>query len=192
MEGYVEHSLIPSLDRPSHTLTEIVDCSPIGQTYNLVEVHLEKVGSHGSSTCLTLIEYLFGIASGVSWEVHIAVVIGVDLSGNGKRCRYGVGVYVTVAWVHGNSGKTSVVISAKEFFLQFICRHSPIVEGKVGILLEFVAKTPQHDRGMIAVALHPFRNIALPHSLPFHSTSRILCEPFVIEFIHNEDTIAVA
>ena len=45
---------------------------------------------------------------------------------------------------------------------------------------------------MVAVALHPFGHVALPQCLPFHTTSGILCEPFVIQFIHYKNTIAVA
>ena len=71
----VEHTLIPTLDRPSHALTQIIDGAPIGKTNHLVTVHLVEVRTHGCHTCLTLIEGFLRIALAVAREVHVTVVI---------------------------------------------------------------------------------------------------------------------
>ncbi|CUQ63223.1 Uncharacterised protein [Segatella copri] len=71
----VEHTLIPTLDRPSHALAQVIDGAPIGKTYHLVEIHLIEVRSHGSHTCLTLIEGFLRIALAVAREIHVTIVI---------------------------------------------------------------------------------------------------------------------
>ena len=45
---------------------------------------------------------------------------------------------------------------------------------------------------MIAVALHPFLQVALPQLAEIHASTRVLTSPFVIEFIHHEDAVLIA
>ena len=45
---------------------------------------------------------------------------------------------------------------------------------------------------MVAVTLYPLRHIVLPMVHPRLTASGILCEPFVIELVDDEDTVFVA
>lgn len=69
---------------------------------------------------------------------------------------------------------------------------TPVVERQTGVGLQFVAQAPQHHRGMVTVTLHPFGHVLLPQIGPFRAPTGILREPFVIEFVHHEQPVAVA
>ena len=45
---------------------------------------------------------------------------------------------------------------------------------------------------MVTVTLHPFGHVLLPQIGPFRAPTGILREPFVIEFVHHEQPVAVA
>ena len=94
--------------------------------------------------------------------------------------------------MHGHGSETGVVVAMEQLLLQFISRHTPVVERQIGILLQFITQTPEHHRRMISVSPHPFRNILLPETLPIYSATGILRQPLIIEFIHHENTQSVA
>ena len=71
----IEHTLCPAFLGPAHALAQIVDGTPIGQSDDLVEVHLEEVLSHGLCRGLTLVERHPGESFPVTREVHISVVV---------------------------------------------------------------------------------------------------------------------
>ena len=188
----VEHTLIPTLDRPSHTLAQVIDGSPISQTQHLVTVHLIEVWSHRSHTRLALIEGLFRITLHITREVHIAIVVGVYLGSHRQISRDRICLDVAVAGMHGNGRQSGIIITVQQFLLEFISRHAPIIKRQVAVLLQFISQTPEDDRRMISVSLHPLRNILLPEALPFHSAAGILSKPFVVKFIHHQDAILIA
>ena len=192
LQGDVEHTLVPALHRPSHTLAEIVDGTPISQTDHLVPIHLIEVRSHRSRTCLTLIEGLLWITLHIAREVHIAIVVGVDLRSHRQVGRNVVGLQIAIARVHRHGRETSIIITMKQFLLKFVCRHAPVVERQVGILLQLIAQAPEHDRRMVAVTSHPLWDVLLPKAFPLHLSTGILGEPLVIKFIDHQDTKTVA
>ena len=127
----IKYPLIPTLYRPPHTLTKIINSTPIGESDDLITIHLEEIRSHGCHTRLTLVECLFWISAAITGEIHIAVVVGVDLGSYGKVGGNGVCINIAVARMHGDCRQTAVVITAEQFTLQLIGRHTPIVERQV-------------------------------------------------------------
>ena len=188
----VEHALVPTLGRPSETFAEVVDGSPVSQSDGLVEVHLEEVRSHGSRGSLALVEHLVREAFAVAGEVHVAVVVRVHLRLDGEVARQGVRLPVAVAWVHGHGGQSRVVVAVQQFLLQLVSRYAPVVVWHGGNLLQLVSEAPEHDAGVVAVALHPFGDVLLPQLSPFHASAGVLLRPFVVQFVDDEDAEAVA
>ena len=73
----VEHALVPSFYRPSHTLAQVIDGAPICQSEYLIAVHLIEIWSHSCHARLTLIEGFLRITLHIAWKVHIAVVVRI-------------------------------------------------------------------------------------------------------------------
>ena len=192
LERKVEHTLIPSLDRPSHTLAQIIDGTPISQTQHLVTVHLIEVWSHRSHTRLTLIEGLFRITLHITREVHIAIVVGVYLGCHRQIGRNGIGLDVAVAGMHRHGRQSGIVITVQQLLLDFIGGNAPIIERQIAVLLQLVTQTPKDNRRMVSISLYPFRNVFLPKALPLRSAAGILGKPFVVKFIHHQDAILIA
>ena len=92
MQRQVENTLIPALNRPSHTLAKVIDGSPICQSEDLVTVHLIEVRTHRSRARLTLIERLFWIALHVAREVHIPIIIGIHFGSHSQIGRNRIGI----------------------------------------------------------------------------------------------------
>ena len=192
LQRQVENTLIPALNRPSHTLAQIVDGTPVSQPEHLIAVHFIEVRTHRSRACLTLIERLFRIALHVAREVHIPIIIGIYLGCHSQISWNRISIQIAIARMHGHGSETGVVVAMEQLLLQFISRHAPVVERQIGILLQFITQTPEHHRRMISISLHPFRNILLPETLPIYSATGILRQPLIIEFIHYENTQSVA
>ena len=132
-EGNIKHALRPSLGRPSLALSEIVDGSPVCQSYHLVEFHSKEVFSHGSHRCLTLVEVHPRESLAVAGEIHIPIIIRLNISHLGKVARQGVGLPVAVAGMHGHGHLTCGVVSLYEGLHEFVLRHTPVVERSVVI-----------------------------------------------------------
>ena len=188
----VEHTLIPTLDRPSHTLAQVIDGSPISQAQHLVTVHLVEVWAHRSHTRLALIEGLFRIALHIAREVHIAIVVGVYLGCHRQIGRNGIGLDVAIARMHRHGSQSSIIISVQQLLLDFIGGNAPIIERQIAVLLQLVTQTPKDNRRMVSISLHPFRNVFLPKALPLHSATGILSKPLVVKLIHYQDAILIA
>ena len=144
LKRYVEHALCPTLCGPSLRLAEIVDGSPVGESDDTVEVHLEEVRSHSGHGGLALVERHPREATTIAWEVHIAIVVGLPIGLHGKVAGQRVGIPVAIARMHGHSDKSCGIVTLDECLLQFEHGHAEVVERLVGILLQFVAKTPGH------------------------------------------------
>ena len=131
----VEHTLIPTLDRPSHTLTEVIDGSPIGQSEYLIAVHLIEIWSHRSHTRLALIEGFLRITLHIAWEVHIAVVVRIHFCCHSQVGRNRISLQVAITGMHRHGGESGIVITVQQFLLEFISRHAPIIKRQVAVLL---------------------------------------------------------
>ena len=131
--------MCPSLGRPSLRLAQVVDSSPIGQTDNLVKVHLKVVGPHGSCRCLTLVERHPREAPAVAREVHITIVIGLYVCLHGQVTGQRVRLPVAVAWVHGNRDEACGVVVLQYGAHHFVASDSKVIERLVGVLLQLVA-----------------------------------------------------
>ena len=94
--------------------------------------------------------------------------------------------------MHGHRDQTSTVVTLDEGAHQPVHGHAEVVEGLVGILLQFVAKAPEHDGRGVTVAPDPFRHVVLPQGFERHATCRMLACPLVIELIDDEDAVLVA
>ena len=110
-EGDIEHALRPTLCGPSLTLAEVVDGSPVGQAYHLVKIHLKEVRTHVGHVGLALVERHPGEPPSVAGEVHIAVVVRLYVGDHRQVVGQGIGIPVTVAWVHGHGHKSGGVVA---------------------------------------------------------------------------------
>ena len=135
----VEHALRPTLLRPALALAQVVDGSPVGQSDDAAEIHLKPVGSHGCRRSLALIELHPRKALAVAGEIHIAVVVGLDVGLHGQVTRQRVGLPVAVARVHGNGNQSGGVVTLQHGFHHLVACHAEVVERLVGILLQFVS-----------------------------------------------------
>ena len=101
----------PPLLGPSLTLAEIVYGTPVGKSDDLVEVHSEIVLAHGCNGSLRLIESHPREFSAIAREVHITIVIRLEISNHCKVAGEGIGLPVAIARKHGNGYLARVVIS---------------------------------------------------------------------------------
>ena len=145
LERKIEHTLVPSFYRPSHTLTEIIDGSPIGQSEYLIAVHLIEIWSHSCHARLTLIEGLFRITLHITREVHIAVVVRIHFCCHSQVGRNRISLQVAITGMHRHGGESGIVITVQQFLLEFISRHAPIIKRQVAVLLQFISQTPEDD-----------------------------------------------
>ena len=141
-ERDVEHALCPTLRGPTLTLAEVVDGAPVGETDDAVEVHLEVVLSHRGDRGLALVEGHPGETAPVAREVHIAIIIGLNVGLDGEVVGQGVGIPVTVTGMHGDGDETGGVVTLEQRLLQLVHRDAEIVERLVGVLLQLVSETP--------------------------------------------------
>ena len=140
----VEHALCPAFCRPTLTLAQVVDSAPVGQTYHLVEIHLKPVGSHLVDARLALVEGHPGEAAPIAREVHVTVVISLDISLHGEIAGQRVGLPVAIARVHGNGHPSGRVVALHHWAHHAVAGHAPVVERLVGVLLQLVAQAPHH------------------------------------------------
>ena len=187
----VEDTVVPSLARPAKALAVVVYHTPIGQAHDTVEIHVEIVRPHHRQVGLALIEDHVGKAPAVAREVHIAIVVSLDVRDHRQVAGQRVGLPVAAARVHGHGDRPRVVVAAQQSAQQTVGRHAPVVERQVGIGLELIAQAPHDDAGVVAVTLYPLRHIVLPVVHPRLPASGILCEPLVIELIDDKDAIFV-
>ena len=145
LQGDVEHALRPTLGWPALRLTQVVDGAPVGQSDNAVEIHLEVVLPHSGHRGLALVERHPGESAPVAWEVHIAVVISLHVGHHRQVARQRVGLPVAVAGVHGHRHQARRVVALQQGLLEFEHGDAEVVERLVGVLLQLVAETPQHD-----------------------------------------------
>ena len=95
--------------------------------------------------------------------------------------------------MHGHSDLARGVISLDERLHQFVLGHAPVVERGVIIRLQLIAHRPHHHAWMATVALDELFNMIHPQIVEMCSSAAyILVIPFVVELIHNEDTVFVA
>ena len=187
----VEHPLSPSLGRPPLRFAQIVDSPPVSESNDFVEVHLEEVGTHIADACLTLVERHPREASSIAGEIHIPIIIGLYVCLHGKVARQRVRFPVAIARMHGYGNQTGGVVTLQSRFHHLVARHAKVVEGLVGILLQFVAQTPKYNRGRITIALYPFCYVLYPVIHKRYATSSMLLCPFVVEFVDHQYTIFV-
>ena len=188
----VEHALRPSLGGPSLALAQIVDGTPIGQSDDLVEIHLEIVLSHGRDGSLALVERHPGEAPSVAGEVHVAIVIGLHVGNHSQVAGQRVGLPVAIARMHGHRHQSGAVVALHQRLHQPVHGHAEVVVGLVGILLQLVSQAPHHHRGRVAVALHPFGHVLLPQGLEGLSAASVLARPLVIQLVDHQHAIFVA
>ena len=137
-------------------------------TCNIYTVHLIEVWSHRSHTRLTLIEGLFRIALHITWEVHIAIVVGVYLGCHRQIGRNGIGLDVAVAGMHRHGSQSSIIISVQQLLLDFIGGNAPIIERQIAVLLQLVTQTPKDNRRMVSISLYlADRRVLLPYNSLF-------------------------
>ena len=103
LQRNVEHTLCPSLRWPSLTFAEIVDTTPIAESDDLVQVHREIVLTHRSHTCLALVECHVRVFLTVAREIHIAVVVALNIRNLCQVAWVLVRIPIAETWVHGNS-----------------------------------------------------------------------------------------
>ena len=82
-QGDVEDTLAPALSRPALRLTQIVDSPPVGQSDDLVAIHLKEILSHGSHRSLALVELHPGETPTVAGEIHIPIIISLHVGNHG-------------------------------------------------------------------------------------------------------------
>ena len=79
IEGDVKYTLAPTFCRPALTLAQIVDGTPIGEAHHFVTIHLEEVRTHRGYRGLALVEGHPGEAAPIAGEIHVAVVVGLEI-----------------------------------------------------------------------------------------------------------------
>ena len=188
----VEHTLCPSFRGPSLALAKIVDGTPVSQTNHFVEIHGKEVLAHRCCGGFALVERHPREATAIAGEIHVTVVVGLNVGLQGEVAGQRVSLPIAVARVHGDGDEPRGVVAVNQRFHQFIHRHPKIVERLVGILLQLVAQAPQHDAGRVAVALNPFGHLVLPVFLKSGASARVLTCPFVVQFVNNQYAVAVA
>ena len=141
----VEDTLSPAFVGPSLRLSEVVDCPPVSQSDNLVEVHFEEILSHGGYGSLALVELHPRETASVAREIHITVVVRLHICLHGEVGRQRIGVPIAVAWMHGHGDQTGGIVSLYERPHELIHGDAEVVERLIGVLLQLVAEAPQHD-----------------------------------------------
>ena len=187
----VEHPLSPPFGRPPLRFAQVVDSPPISQSYHLVEIHLKEIWTHIADACLTLVERHPRETSSIAREIHIPIIIGLYVCLHGKVARQRVRFPVAIARMHGYRNQTGGVVTLQSRFHHLVARHAKVVEGLVGILLQFVAQTPKYNRGRITIALYPFCHVLYPMVHKRYATSSMLLCPLVVELVDNQYAISV-
>ena len=193
LERDVEDTLCPSFHGPSLALAEIVDGSPVSKADGSVAIHSEEILAHCRYACLTLIERHPGEACLVAWEVHVAVVIGLEIGNHSQIAGQGVSLPVAVSGVHGYCHLARGVIALYEGAHELELGHAEVVERHIVVGLQLVAHRPRYDTRVVAVTGDEFWHMLLPeiHEV-LSACAHILVIPLVVEFVNNENAVLVA
>ena len=200
-----EETIVPSFLRPDIRLAPVFNSPPVGQAYHLVTVHAEEGSRQLVGRSLTLIKYHVGGFFQVFLIVFPAVVETGHLGVLSQFRRHDILLYAVFGTMLHNAAGTGGIHSHCRFARRVqslhqcvhdvIGRNAPVAGGESAALLlelQFIAQAPHDDRGVIAVALHPFHQVLPPHLRPRAATRP--CQrvrPLVVQFVDNEDAFLV-
>ena len=173
-------------------LAKIVYGTPVCQSYDAVEVHSEVVLTHILRRRLALVERHPRVASSVAGEIHVPIVICLNVGLQREVTGYGVGLPVTIARMHSHRNLSGGVIAFEHRTHHLVTRNTEVAKGLTRLLLQLVAKTPQHHRRRVSVALDELGKVLCPVVHKRYATTGVRVGPLVVELVNDDYAVLVA